>query len=123
MSKRNAKAHANSSRAATTAFGSSAFGSSSTAFGAASSQLSYVSEPPDLSGIADASVKVFFKNLSKRDSTTKAKALEDIQAHIAKEPAEEGLLEAWVRLVPACTYRSHSNESCSAGQNLPSYLD
>jgi len=121
MSKRTAKAHASSAKAAS-AFGST-FGPSSAAFGAASSPLSYVSEPPDLSGISDPSVKVFFKNLSKRDSTTKAKALEDIQAHVSREPAEEGLLEAWVRSVPACTYRSFSNESYFAGQNLPSHFD
>jgi hypothetical protein len=123
MSKRAAKS-ASSARAATAAFGSSAFGSSAaTAFGVASSQLSYVSEPPDLSAISDSNVVVYFRNLSKRDSTTKAKALEDIQAYIAKEPADEGLLEAWVRSVSACTYSSHSNENRSPGQNLPTHLD
>jgi hypothetical protein len=116
MSKRTAKAHASSAKAAS-AFGST-FGSSAAAFGVASSQLSYVTEPPDLSGISDAGVKVLFKNLSKRDSTTKAKALEDIQAHISREPAEEGLLEAWVRVTSICTYCSFSNRSC-LGQNLP----
>jgi hypothetical protein len=123
MSKRAAKS-ASSARAAST-FGSSAFGSpSAAAFGVAASQLSYVSEPPDLSAISDPNVVVYFRNLSKRDSTTKAKALEDIQAHVAKEPVEEGLLEAWVRSVPACTYKiSCSNESGSAGQNIPPHLD
>jgi hypothetical protein len=122
MSKRAAKS-ASSARAATAAFGASAFGSSAAAFGVASSQLSYVSEPPDLSAISDSNVVVYFRNLSKRDSTTKAKALEDIQAYIAKEPAEEGLLEAWVRSVPACTYSSRSNEIPSPGQNLPTHVD
>jgi hypothetical protein len=120
MSKRAAKS-ASSARAAST-FGSSAFGAPA-AFSAASSQLSYVSEPPDLSAISDPNVVVYFRNLSKRDSTTKAKALEDLQAHVAKEPAEEGLLEAWVRSVPACTYNSRSNESRFAGQNLPSHVN
>jgi hypothetical protein len=122
MSKRAAKS-ASSARAATTGFGASAFGSSSAAFGVALSQLSYVSEPPDLSGISDSNVVVYFRNLSKRDSTTKAKALEDIQAYIAKEPAEDGLIEAWVRSVPACTYSPHSNEIRCPGQNLPAHLD
>jgi hypothetical protein len=117
MSKRTAKSQASSARAATGAFGSSAFGSSSQAFGVASSQLSYVS------AISDPNVVVYFRNLSKRDSTTKAKALEDIQAYLSKEQAEEGLLEAWVRPVPACTYSAHSNEKCFAGQNLPPHLD
>ena len=123
MSKRAAKSGASSARAVST-FGSSAFGSSSpAAFGVASSALSYVSEPPDLSAISDPNVVVYFRNLSKRDSTTKAKALEDIQAHVAKEPVEEGILEAWVRLVPTCTYSSHSNESGFAGQNISPHFD
>jgi hypothetical protein len=104
MSKRAAKS-ASSARAAST-FGASTFGSSSATatFAVASSQLSYVSEPPDFSAISDPNVVVYFRNLSKKDSTTKAKALEDIQAYVAKESAvEEGLLEAWVRTAPSCT--------------------
>jgi hypothetical protein len=120
MSKRAAKS-ASSARAAST-FGASAFGAPAT-FSVASSQLSYVSEPPDLSAISDPNVVVYFRNLSKRDSTTKAKALEDIQAHVTKDPVEEGLLEAWVRCAPACTYSPHSNHSCVAGQNLPAHVD
>jgi hypothetical protein len=122
MSKRAAKS-ASSARAAST-FGSAAFGASpAAAFSVASTQLSYVSEPPDLSGISDPNVVVYFRNLSKRDSTTKAKALEDIQAHISKEDsAEEGLLEAWVCSVPIFMY-ARSNESGFTGQNLPSHLD
>jgi hypothetical protein len=123
MSKKGAKS-ASSARAAST-FGSTAFGSSSAAaFGVAYSQLSYVSEPPDLSAISDPNVVVYFRNLSKRDSTTKAKALEDIQAYVSSQgSAEEGLLEAWVRSVPTCTYASHSNKNVSTGQDLPAHLD
>jgi hypothetical protein len=101
MSKRSAKAQASSARAANNStFG--AFGGSSAAFGASSSPLSYVSEPPDLSAISDSNVVVYFRNLSKKDSTTKAKALEDIQSHVAslQEPVEEGLLEAWIKIYP-----------------------
>jgi hypothetical protein len=124
MSKRPARAQASSARAATSAFGS-AFGSSTPAFGTSSSQLSHVTEPPDFSTISDANVVVYFKNLSKKDSTTKARALEDLQAHVAKseEPVEEGLLEAWVRVPRACTYRPGSNLSRSAGQNVSSCFD
>jgi hypothetical protein len=98
MSKRATKAQASSARAANTAsFG--AFGSASQAFGASSSLLSHVSEPPDLSAITDSNVVVYFRNLSKKDSTTKAKALEDIQSYVSslQEPVEEGILEAWIK--------------------------
>lgn len=101
MSKRTAKAQASSARAATTSsFG--AFGSASAAFSASTSPLSYVTEPPDLSAISDPNVIVYFRNLSKKDSTTKAKALEDIQSYLSslQEPVEEGLLEAWIKIYP-----------------------
>lgn len=115
MSKRTAKSQASSARAASSAFGGSGgfggFGASA-AFGASSSQLSYVSEPPDVSAISDPNVVVLLRNLSKRDSTTKAKALEDLQSHLQalQGPVEEGLLEAWVGWPhPQCTYRPCSN--------------
>ena len=74
------------------------------------SQLSYIAEPPNLSSISDPNVVVYFRNLSKKDSTTKAKALEDLQTYIAalQEPVEEGVLEAWVS-----SARPSSVESCS----------
>ncbi|KAH7392198.1 hypothetical protein DE146DRAFT_661887 [Phaeosphaeria sp. MPI-PUGE-AT-0046c] len=132
MSKRAAKS-ASSARAAST-FGSSAFGSSSpAAFGVASSALSYVSEPPDLSAISDPNVVVYFRNLSKRDSTTKAKALEDIQAYVAKEPVEEGLLEAWVKIYPRTSIDNskavrqnahilHGQLAASAGKRIANHM-
>ncbi|KAF2204969.1 hypothetical protein GQ43DRAFT_363503 [Delitschia confertaspora ATCC 74209] len=102
MSKRQAKSQASSSRAAfgaaTTGFGTpSSFG-----FSISSSPLSYVTEPPDLSSISDPNVVVYFRNLSKKDSTTKAKALEDLQAYISAldEPVEEAVLEAWIKAFP-----------------------
>lgn len=95
MSKKVFKSQASSGRLPTSGFGGfggSAFGSSQ------SSVLSYIQEAPDFSGISDANVVVAFKNLSKRDATTKAKALEDLLATFAAPDAtvEEGLLEAWV---------------------------
>ena len=98
MSRRPAKAQASSARAATSAFGAP----SSSAFATSASPLAHVSEPPDLSTISDANVVVLFKNLSKKDTTTKARALEDLQAHLARqhEPVEEGVLEAWVKMYP-----------------------
>ncbi|KAK7552526.1 RING zinc finger protein-like protein [Phyllosticta citricarpa] len=99
MSKRQAKSHASSSRAAASGFGGG-FGSFSS-FGSSASQLSYVSEPPDLSSISDANTVVVFKNLSKKDSTTKAKALEDLQSHIiSSSGVENAVLEAWVQIYP-----------------------
>ncbi|KAF2147496.1 uncharacterized protein K452DRAFT_348186 [Aplosporella prunicola CBS 121167] len=91
-----------SGRASTGAFGGGfGFGSGS-AFGSSASLLSYVSEPPDLSPISDANTVVAFKNLTKKDSTTKAKALEDLQSYVASAGAqlEEGVIDAWVQLYP-----------------------
>jgi len=124
MSKRQIKAQASSSRAALGAFGSG-FGSTSTsAFGATSSPLSYVTEPPDLSSISDPNVVVAFKNLSKKDSTTKAKALEDIQTYVSSlsGQVEEAVLEAWVGLLLGCTYLANSNFGFLSDQDLSSYI-
>ena len=100
MSKRASKPQASSTRAASNIPGG--FGAFTPAFGASASQLSYVSEPPDLSALSNPNVVVYFRNLSKRDSTTKTRALEDIQAYITslQEPVEDSLVEAWVR----CTH-------------------
>lgn len=124
MSKRQIKSQASSARAASSAFGGGFGASSSPAFGISSSQLSYVAEPPNLTSISDPNVVVYFRNLSKRDSTTKAKALEDLLAHVAalKTPLEEGLLEAWVRSMP-CTYQTCSNKIVFADQDVSPYRD
>ena len=66
------------------------------------SLLSYVYEPPDLSAFSDPNVGVAFKNLQKKDGTTKAKALEDLQAYVSSLRPESGeveevMLTAWVR--------------------------
>ena len=100
MSKKAYKSQASSARAASAAFGG-AFGNDSHVFGGvAASALSYVYEPPDLSGLSDPNVSVAFKNVQKKDSTTKTKALDDLQNHIKaleKDGVEEAVLEAWVR--------------------------
>ncbi len=112
MSKRTIKSQASSARAASNIPGG--FGISAPAFGVSSSQLSYVTEPPDLSAISDPNVVVYFRNLSKRDSKTKTKALEDIQAYISslKEPVEDGLVEAWVCCIHQCSSAASSNIKC-----------
>lgn len=94
MSRRPAKARAAIGR--TSAFG--AFSSPATSTGS----LSYLSEPPDLSSISDPNVVVSFKNLLKKDGTTKSKALEDLISYVEAHPfdreggTEEPVLEAWV---------------------------
>ena len=120
MSKKVFKSQASSSRAASGVFGGggAAFGSSIgiPTFGAVpSSPLSYVYEPPDLTGFSDPNVGVAFKNLQKKDGTTKSKALEDLQNHVSSLGAETGgveevMLTAWV---------SHSCRECVSGsQNV-----
>ena len=106
MSKRAIKSQASSARAASGVVGGAfgqdqgGFRSISATFGSGpSSALSYVYEPPVLSGITDSNTIVAFKNVQKRDGTTKAKALEDLQSHIDSfegRDVEEGVLEAWV---------------------------
>ncbi|EOO00110.1 putative c3hc4 type (ring finger) zinc finger containing protein [Phaeoacremonium minimum UCRPA7] len=87
MSRSQGKARAVSSKG----FGSSpargAFGGFSTS--SSGSSLSYLAEPPDFSSISDANVVVSFKNLLKKDSTTKAKALEDLVAYTQAHPYEQ----------------------------------
>ncbi|EMC95750.1 hypothetical protein BAUCODRAFT_34518 [Baudoinia panamericana UAMH 10762] len=97
MSAKKFKSQASSGRAISGfGFGGSALGTTH------SSSLSYIQEPPDYSTITNANTIVAFKNLSKKDSTTKVKALEEIQAYITNvdTDVEDGLLEAWVKLYP-----------------------
>jgi len=62
------------------------------------SPLSYASEGPDLSGVSDPSMVVLLKLLSKKDETTKSKALEDLQTKITGLGCVEDIvLAAWVR--------------------------
>ena len=110
MSKKQFKSQASSSRAVSGAFtaidglqSTGSFGALSSLGGASSSPLSYIYEPPDLSVISDPTVVVSFKNLQKKDGTTKAKALEELEAYIESrhrrsENIEDGILEAWVGL-------------------------
>ncbi|KAI9651221.1 hypothetical protein NHQ30_001259 [Ciborinia camelliae] len=100
MGKRQFTSQASSTRAATASGAGFGFG-----FTTASTRLSYLTEPPNLSSIADANVIVSFKNLSKKDGTTKSKALEDLRTFIQNQPNEQGgveeaILEAWVNVYP-----------------------
>lgn len=118
MSKKQFRSQASSGRLGSGglgAFGSSGFGSTQ------SSSLSYIQEPPIFSGISDANTVVAFKNLSKKDSITKGKALEEIQAYVCTSDTEveDGLLEAWVRSRCSMVTMVDSDE-CKSGQTLPS---
>jgi hypothetical protein len=115
MSKRAFKAQASSERAAAGAqFGSTNGPRRLNTFGRTTS-LSYLVEPPDLSSVSDGSVKVALKNLLKKDATTKSKALEDLQSHFntleleETKALDEGVLDAWVRLVPSACSNLHSD--------------
>jgi E3 ubiquitin-protein ligase listerin len=103
MSNKKFKSQASSARAASSAFGPSSLGGfgSSAAFQTAASPLSYVTELPDLSAISEPKVVVAYKNLSKRDSITKSKALEELQDYLSQASesgVENAVLEAWVGL-------------------------
>ncbi|KAL2042416.1 hypothetical protein N7G274_004908 [Stereocaulon virgatum] len=107
MSKKPFKSQASSARAVSGAFGGAQDGAAfGTSFGAvASSPLSYVYEPPDLSRLSEPNIVVAFKNLQKKDATTKAKALEDLQSYVfsletGKGALEEAILEAWTKVYP-----------------------
>jgi E3 ubiquitin-protein ligase listerin len=94
------KSQASSARAASAAFGSPSFGAGvPTSFQTTQSSLSYVAELPDLTGISDPNLVVSFKNLGKKDSVTKSKALEDIKSYLFspnQTSVEPAVLEAWV---------------------------
>lgn len=76
------------------------------AFGLSSSgsELSYLAEPPDFSAISDAQAVVSYKNLLKKDSVTKARALEELLSYVKAHPfereggPEEAIIEAWVSM-------------------------
>jgi len=67
----------------------------------AGSILSYLVPPPDIQWISDPNVVVSFKSLSKKDATTKTKALEDLRAFVKSPPPfqeniESTIIQAWV---------------------------
>lgn len=86
--------------------GKPAFGSS-TGFGGfgglgSSSVLSYLSEPPAFHTISDPNIVVSLKNILKKDSTTKTKALDDVLSYVTAHPfekdggVEDAILDVWV---------------------------
>lgn len=95
------KTQASSARVASSTTPGFAFGvgGQSASFQTFSSPLSYVTEFPDFSAISDPSVVVAFKNLTKRDESTKAKALDELKEILSREHGDvpdPAVLEAWV---------------------------
>lgn len=107
--------------------GSGAFGAFSSA--SSGSKLSYLTEPPDYTSISDANVVVSFKNLLKKDATTKSKALEELLAYVEAHPyeqnggVEEAVLEAWVRLTTLLCHDRSRVLMDTLGAIVPSNLD
>ncbi|MCJ1473647.1 hypothetical protein MMC13_002298 [Lambiella insularis] len=139
MSKKQFKSQASSSRAISSTFADTTGTFGNSTFGAApASPLSYVYEFPDLSRISEPNVVVAFKNLQKKDGTTKAKALEDLQAYVISEKVgEEGVespvLETWINLYPRTSIDSsrrvrqlahtlHGEISSSCGKRIARYM-
>jgi len=82
----------NSSKASKGGFGS---------FTTSTTTLSYLTPPPDFSAIPH-EVVVPFKNLLKKASTTKEKALQDILAYVKGQPSDtqglqDSIIQAYVR--------------------------
>jgi hypothetical protein len=104
MSNRQYKSQASSSRAALGGGGFGGFGSASSR----GSVLSYLTPPPDLKAVSDPNIVVAFKGLSKKDATTKSKALEDLRAFVQSPPESQqeidgAILDTWVR---QCNFNS-----------------
>ncbi|KAI6244900.1 E3 ubiquitin-protein ligase listerin [Erysiphe necator] len=98
MKKAQFRSHASSSRAISAGFGGLAFNTTH-------SPLSYFAKAPDLSSIENPYVVVAFKNLTKKDESTRYRALLDLRAHLIAQAKEanglnDHIIEAWVNLYP-----------------------
>jgi hypothetical protein len=93
------KSQASSARAASGFSQGTGFGFGASFQTSSSSSLSYIAEQPDLTGISDPNVVVSLRNLGKKDSTTKSKALEELHEHVKTvgSNVEDSVLKAWVR--------------------------
>ncbi|KAL2164989.1 hypothetical protein VTH06DRAFT_285 [Thermothelomyces fergusii] len=73
-------------------------------FRSSSTSLSYLAPPPDFAGIPH-EVVVAYKNLTKKDSTTKEKALQDILAYVQAlgnggQAPDEPVIDVYIELYP-----------------------
>lgn len=91
-------------KAAARNFSGAGFGGGFGGFGGAGSgsSLSYLTEPPSFQAIQDPHVVVSLKNILKKDSTTKSKALDELLAHVQAHPhdqdggVDDAILDVWV---------------------------
>lgn len=91
-------------KAAARDFSGAGFGGGFGGFGGAGSgsSLSYLTEPPSFQAIQDPHVVVSLKNILKKDSTTKSKALDELLAHVQAHPhdqdggVDDAILDVWV---------------------------
>ena len=139
MKDRHNKVSASSARAGFGQSSTLAFGAAKgSSFGSASSAISYLAEQPDPSLITDPNVTVNFKNLLKKDSTTKSKALDELLAYLSsllenKQDLEDGFIQAWIKLFPRLsidvsrrvrqsTFALHKAVSKASGKRLAKYM-
>ena len=128
MTKKTFKSQASSSRAVS---------SSNAVFGGSSSStlLSHTYEPPDLSGISAPQIVVSLKNLQKKDSITKTKALEDLFKHLFEADGEldAATINAWISLYPRASidnarrvrqlaHTLHGQISQAAGKRIAKHM-
>lgn len=105
----------------------SGFGGFGTA--ASGTSLSYLAEPPSFSAISDPNVVVSLKNVLKKDSTTKAKALEELLAYVQAHPfekdggVEEGILDVWVSRQRQVYHDRRNVTYTLTGPNISSYVN
>jgi E3 ubiquitin-protein ligase listerin len=93
------KAQASSSRIAVENFSFGSTAGSLTGFSV--SPLSYLGEYPDASSISNPTTVVTFKNLFKKDSTTKTRALEDLNSTLsAATEIEDAIIDVWAAVYP-----------------------
>ncbi|KAI9892151.1 MAG: hypothetical protein M1814_001857 [Vezdaea aestivalis] len=110
---------------------------SASAFGSSLSTLSYLFETPDLVKLSNPKVGVAFKNLSKKDSTTKYKALEELQSQVfstsVDESFDDGVLAIWAKYYPrmsidtssrvrALAHTLHGQIVAASGKDAAKYM-
>lgn len=86
--------------------GNYSFGSAAGSF-ASVSPLSYLAEFPDTSKVSNPTTVVTFKNLFKKDSTTKTRALEDLNLTISESSEiEDAIIDVWAAIYPRTSVES-----------------
>lgn len=88
--------------------------------------LSYFTALPDPNVISSPHVTVIFKSLMKRDSTTKEKSLNELQAifnqQSKQELRDEGIIQCWIQIFAKLAFDNSRNVRLSALKVQASYL-